>query len=176
MKVDNRIFAAFLVCAASAAIVPAAAMAAETSPPAASVFYPLIGDWKGNGSMVQPGEQPIALSISLSCAEASAGWAVSCVMVAKNDDITITESDLFGVDPVTGQGHWYTVSNQGETHDHLATWMGKTLTGDYSWVEDGKKMHEHIVLNLSTDKSMDFRGVTTADGQEAGTFTGELTR
>jgi hypothetical protein len=177
MNADNRIFAALVTVAAGAVLVPNVAACAETDLPAASVYYPLVGHWKGTGEMDQPGAEPTMLSLAISCVKASSGWAVSCEMVGKNKDTTVTESDLFGVDPVTGQGHWYTVSNQGETHDHLATWKGaKTLTAEYSWTQDGKKMLEHLIITLPAENSMEFNGVTTADGQPAGGFSGKLTR
>jgi hypothetical protein len=31
----------------------------------------------------------------------------------------MSETDLMGVDAVTGEGHWYAVINQGESHDHI---------------------------------------------------------
>ena len=173
----SRIFAALGIAGAAAVLGAGVAARAETDLPAASVFYPLVGAWKGEGRIDQPGQGPTELALRISCVKASSGWAVRCEMIAKSKDMTMTETDLFGVDPVTGQGHWYVVSNQGETHDHLATWTdAKTMTGTHSWAQDGKQMQEKITVVLPTGKSMEFRSVTTADGRDAGAFSGKLMR
>lgn len=166
-----------LIAAAILAI-PVTSMAAGTDgPPAASRFYPLLGNWKGQGELKQGAEAAAKLALGLSCGKASSGWAVSCRMVAKNGDMTMTESDLMGVDAVTGQGHWYAITNDGETHDHLTKWTDPShLQADYAWTQDGKKMHEHITMTLTGKKTLDFRSVVTADGKDAGVFSGHLTR
>jgi hypothetical protein len=38
---------------------------------------------------------------------------------AKNGKLVMSETDLMGVDAVTGEEHWYAVINQGESHDHI---------------------------------------------------------
>jgi len=166
------------VFAAAAAAIPVTAMAARAeAPPAAARFYPLLGDWKGQGELKQGGGAPMPLALGFSCGKASSGWAVSCRMVAKNGDMTMTESDLMGVDAATGKGHWYAVTSDGETHDHLAEWTDAShMQADYSWTQDGKKMHEHITMALPSEKAMNFRSVVTADGKEVGVFSGDLTR
>jgi len=157
---------------------PAIAGAAEaTAPPAASRFYPLVGAWKGMGQMSESGQPPEELSLLLTCRKVSAGWAVACELDAKNDKMHITESDLFGVDPATGQGHWYAVTNLGETHDHLATWTdAHNMKGALAWTEGSKRMAENIAFKLSGERNMEFRSVTTVDGKEAGAFSGKLKR
>ena len=89
----------------------------------------------------------------------------------------MSEPDLMGVDPVTGAGHWYAVTNQGETHDHLTDWPDpKTMKARYAWTQDGKKMAEDITFKFTGKSSVTFQSVTTADGQEAGLFSGALKR
>lgn len=82
-----------------------------------------------------------------------------------------------GVDPVTGKWHWYAVTNQGETHDHLADWTGADeMNARYSWIQDGKKMDEIITVKLSGKKAMEFRSVVNAHGEEVNSFSGKLKR
>lgn len=165
---------------AAAAAVPAIAEGAEsvgTSPPAASRYYPLIGEWKGQGQLDQAGGDPVTLAIGLSCGKASAGWAVSCRMVAKSSEMTMVESDLMGVDAVTGKGHWYAITNTGEAHDHVTEWTdASTMQADYSWTQNGKKMHEHITMTLPGKDALTFRSIVTSDGKEVGVFSGKLRR
>lgn len=161
-------------------IAPAVTIAkAETTTekPAASRYYPFVGNWKGKGQMSEPGEKSVLLTLRLKCRKAASGWAVSCEMQAKNDKMTITESDLMGVDPITGTGHWYAVTNQGDAHDHITEWANaKTMHAHYGWSQDGKKMLEKISVVFGTNKSMEFHSIVTADGKAAGEFSGKLMR
>jgi len=168
--------AGIVISALGCALVASAAAASETAP-AASRYYPLLGHWKGTGELAAPGQPAMKLALKLSCYKVSSGWAVRCAMSARNGKTVMTESDLFGVDPVTGQGHWYAISNQGETHDHLVEWTdARTMKAHYGWKEGGKQMLENIVLRLPAKRSLEFRSAVTADGQEAGLFSGKLAR
>jgi hypothetical protein len=168
-----------LLLAAGALALPLAAAAADAVParPAAVRFYPLLGYWKGQAQLAQQDQPTIVLALSLSCRKASSGWAVRCDMVGRNDTMIMTESDLMGVDPVTGTGHWYAVSNQGETHDHIAEWPDpNTMKAHYAWTQDGKQMLESIVFQLIGKNALEFRSTVTADGAEVGSFSGKLAR
>jgi hypothetical protein len=95
-------------------------------------------------------------------------------MVARNAKMTMTESDLFGVDPVTNTGHWYAVTNQGEVHDHITTWPdAHTMKAHYAWTENGRKMDEGITIVIKGG-AMEFQTITRADGKELGAFAGTL--
>jgi hypothetical protein len=166
------------VFALSVACIPMLkATAAEPSAPAAARFYPLVGTWKGQGEM-REGDQPaVTLTLSYQCRKASAGHAVSCEMNAANDKMAMAETDLFGVDPVSGKGHWYAVTNVGETHDHIADWPNaKTMTGYHGWNQDGKKMEEKVTFTFNGSRSMEFQSVVSADGVKVASFTGHLKR
>jgi hypothetical protein len=168
-----------VVAIASGAVVGAAASAAETAAaaPAAARYYPLVGDWKGRGELSEPGQPPVALALNLSCSKTASGWAVRCELAAKNDKMTITESDLMGVDPVTGKGHWYAVTSQGETHDHVAEWSdARTMKAHHAWTQDGKTMEEDATFTRNGSRSLEFRSVTSADGKAVGVFSGKLVR
>ena len=177
MKVLVRLFALGIVCLGVVLPLSRAYSAALEDRPDASIFYPFIGSWKGKGQITEAGNKPADLSIAIFCVKASDGYAVSCKMSANNKDMSISESDLFGVDPVTGKGHWFAVSNQGETHDHVATWTDdNTLKAGYSWTQDGKKMQEDTTIILPNEKTMEFTTVVSADGAETTSFHGKLTR
>lgn len=145
--------------------------------PAASEFYPLVGKWHGKGELGEPGKKPVALKLSLACQKVSSGWAIACSMRAKNGAMVITESDLMGVDPVTGKAHWYAITNQGETHDHIAQWSdARTMKAHYDWTQEGKKMQENIVFTLKGKNNLTFQSVVSMDGQKVGEFSGTVKR
>jgi len=164
----------YALIACSAVLVSAPSLAASSAP-AAAEFYPLVGHWHGSGQLSEPGQTPVKLTLKLSCQKVSSGWSVRCAMQARNKQMLMTESDLMGVDPVTGQAHWYAVTNQGETHDHLATWLNAhTMKAHYDWTQDGKHMHEDITFNLKGKQALNFQSVVTADGKQAGEFSAAL--
>jgi len=166
-----------LVVAVACAILPITAVLADDSGPAAAPFFPLVGQWKGDGQMSEPGQKPVALALQWDCRKASAGAAVLCQLTAKNGKMLIAETDLFGVDPVTGKSHWYAVTNQGETHDHEAQWVdAKTMKARHAWNQDGKMMEENVTFRLTSARSIEFRSVVTANGGELGAFSGRLKR
>ena len=69
------------------------------------------------------------------------------------------------------------MTNQGETHDHLASWPdAHTMQAHYEWTEDGKHMREDIAFQLQDEHAMSFKSVVTADGAQAGAFSGSLER
>jgi hypothetical protein len=163
-----------LACAAG----PAAVSAADTTAaPDAARFFRLVGHWKGHGELAQPGQAPARLTLDYRCRKSAASSAVSCEMKARNGTMAIAETDLFGVDPVGRRGHWYAVTNQGESHDHLVEWTDAgTMKARYAWSQDGAKMEENIAIRFDGARSMDFRSVVTANGNEAAVFGGTLRR
>jgi hypothetical protein len=168
--------AAAIIVAGSLGLLALTSVAADEAPLAAR-FYPLLGHWSGKGELGEPGQPAATLALRLACRKDASGWAVRCELSGKNREMTLTEVDLFGVDPATGQGHWYSVSNQGDAHDHLTEWTDpKTMKAGYEWAQDGKKMREEIVIHLPGGKTMEFRSVVTADGKEVGAFSGKLAR
>jgi hypothetical protein len=157
---------------------PSVALAnSSAAKPAAARYYPFVGTWHGNGQLSQAGQAPAALALRLSCAKAASGWAVRCAMTAKNKQTSISESDLMGVDPVTGQGHWYAVTNEGDTHDHLTHWVdAHTMQARYAWTQNGTKMEEHITVVFKGRRVMHFRSVVSGAGKEVGAFSADLRR
>lgn len=167
---------AILAAGAFGLSMPAQA-AADNAKPAAAMFYPLVGHWKGKGQLGEPGKEPAKLALTLSCSQAASGWAVRCDMTAKNNKMEMSESDLMGVDPITGQAHWYAITDQGDAHDHLVKWTdGDNMAANYSWKQDGKQMTENITMKLTGKKTMEFSSTVSADGKEVNVFSGKLTR
>ncbi len=170
-------FTALCLLAGATAVPMIAAADGAAKPPAASEYYPFIGFWRGDGQLSEPGQAPAKLTVEFSCRKATMGWAVRCDMVAKNKQMTMTEADLMAVDAVTGTGHWYAVTNQGDTHDHITEWPDPhTMKAHYAWTKDGKKMEEHISVSFKDKNTMEFRSSTTADGKDAEVFSGKVFR
>jgi len=175
MNAGARIAIAIVSAAAAGLCLTAGATAAENNTPDAAAFYPLVGQWNGTGQLSMQGGEPTNLELKLSCSKAAAGWAVRCDMTAHNEKMNMSESDLMGVDAVAGQAHWYAITDQGDAHDHLVTWIdANTMSASYSWKQDGKQMTENITLKFSGKKSMEFTSTVTGDGKEVNAFSGTL--
>lgn len=177
MRACARLAAITLLAAGLLAPPISAAEAPADTAPAASRFYPLLGRWKGEGQLSEAGQAPVALALRVSCVKAASGFAVHCNLAARGSRLRLSETDLFGVDAVTGQGHWYAVTNQGEANDLLTQWTdGKTMRAHRAWMQDGKHMAEEVTFRVPGDGTMTFRSVVTAGGKEVGLFSGSLNR
>src|SRR5678810_637065 len=88
----------------------------ETQP-----MYCLVGQWKSqNGIAVLDGKKH-KVDFTVSCAPTSGGMALLCTDKFDIEGIGhLEETDLFGYDPGQGRYHWFAVTQQGETHDHVA--------------------------------------------------------
>lgn len=177
MKVSAQIFSVLFASVALSTPLPGMAAQRGAKPPAAVRYYAFVGHWRGKGQLSEIGHAPVALALWLSCSKAASGWAVRCELLAKNGKMRMTESDLFGVDAVTGQGHWYAVTNQGDAHDHLTHWIdAKTMSASHAWTQDGKHFEEHITITLPHNKTLTFRSVVTANGVQVNAFSGKVSR
>ncbi len=144
-------------------------------PPDARRFEVMIGKWTGEGTL-NTGNQPVKLALTYRCDSAAAGWGIACELIAKGEGMEMRENDLMGFDPVTGKGHWFAVTNMGETHNHVVSWIDDTrFKAHYAWEQDGARMEENIAVSVN-GRSMEFRSVVTANGQEVGAFAGLLKR
>jgi hypothetical protein len=166
-----------VLLAGSTGFVTSICLAATDEAPPAAAYYALVGNWHGSGELAEPGQPPAKLDLDLVCREAASGWSVACDLNAQNESMTMTETDLMGVDSVTGQGYWYAITSSGDTHDHLSSWPdANTMKARYTWTQDGKGMEEDITLKFSGKDSLAFRSTVTADGAPAGNFSGTLSQ
>ena len=163
-----------VIVTASAILCAVPAFANPAQKPDVAPFYAFTGKWRGTGELVEAGQEPAKLAMKLICAKSADSAAVSCEMSARNKQMNMAESDLFGVDPVTGTAHWYAVTNQGETHDHIVQWSdANNLNAHYAWQQDGKQMEENIAVAFR-GRTMSFKSTVTADGKEMETFSAKL--
>jgi hypothetical protein len=127
----------------------------------------LVGTWQGSATFTQ-GAQKSPVKFNIRCEAASAGYGISCkASFTGFPSGAAEETDLFGYDSSKRQYHWYAVTNQGETHDHVAE-LPKSNTIDfvYRGQQDGKPFVESIALTISKDgKRMDFATDGSLDNQ-----------
>lgn len=111
----------------------------------------LLGSWKGTGSMTMGGQKADGLKMTWTCRRTSSEWGVSCtaLMTGIPGVDRYEETDLFGFEPGTGKYHWFSVTNAGETHDHVSTLVkGETLQFVHTGTQEGKPFKEVIDLTF----------------------------
>jgi hypothetical protein len=153
----------------------------KTGQPAAEVqaLHRLVGEWRGTTAFTagsQKGETPLTVS----CRPVAKGFGVSCQVLVSNlpGGRTIEETDLFGWDPSERRYHWFAVTSEGDTHDHVAPPpAGDTLIFARAGFRDGKPTHEIIKLRVSGDgKRMEYRNDCMVDAEPQVRVAGTLAR
>ncbi len=130
----------------------------------------MLGTWKGAGTLAI-GADTAKLGTTLTCKRTSAQFGMLCAFrVTGVPGMKVyEETDLFGYEPNSGTYHWFSVTNAGETHDHVAkTTAGDKLEFVYTGTQEGKPLKEVIELTFAKDgKAMTVRGETFVAGASA---------
>jgi hypothetical protein len=150
-------------------IVPVTAFA-EPRPTPVSNMDCLVGTWKGSGSVTM-GQDKAKIEATWRCKPTSSKFGVSCTFqVTGIPGVAVyDETDLMGYEPNTNLYHWYSVTNAGETHDHVGSVpTGDTLKFVFNGTQENKPLKEVIELTFSKDsKSLSGRAETFVGGQSA---------
>jgi hypothetical protein len=135
----------------------------------------LVGTWKIAGSMTL-GKDTAKVTATWTCKRTSAKYGVLCTMDLRGiPGVPVyAETDLFGYEPNSNTAHWFSVTNAGETHDHV----GKIPEGNvaefvYTGTQEGKPFKEVIKLEFVDKKNISFRAETFIAGQSASVFEGK---
>jgi hypothetical protein len=135
------------------------------------------GAWKGRGTF-QAGDTRANIDVDWRCERTSAEWGLSCrlVMLGVPGVERYEESDLFGFDPGAGRYHWFSVTNAGETHDHVAAVpKGNVVEWTYAGVQDGKAFKEVVKMTFTEKtKAMKITAETFLDGKSTSVISGTL--
>jgi hypothetical protein len=159
----------------SALLLIAASAGAEPASPLAQLD-PLVGTWKVSGTMTI-GKDVAKLAGSWTCKRASAKAAILCTLEFTGIPGlgAYAETDMFGYEPNSNTLHWYSVTNAGETHDHVAqvTDTGK-LQFVFTGTQEGKPFKEVIDTELSKDgKSMAVHSESFVAGKSVAVLEGK---
>jgi hypothetical protein len=135
------------------AVAPRQASASDALPKPVADMECLVGQWKGGGTMAM-GKDTAKITASWSCKRTSQQFGVLCAFhvtgipgVAAYD-----ETDLMGYEPNSNTYHWYSVTNAGETHDHVATPpSGNVIHFEFNGTQEGKPLKETIELDFAKD-------------------------
>ena len=142
-----------LLCAL-ALLAPASALADDALPKPVADLERIVGDWTGTGSL-RMGKDTAKLAATWSCERTSAKFGVLCRFhVTGIPGVpSYEETDLLGYEPNAQRYHWYSVTNAGETHDHVASVAGAkddNLRFVFTGTQEGKPFEEVIDLGFSS--------------------------
>ena len=164
--------------AALALTITGSARAGNPPPPKeVQMMSCLIGSWKGTGSMTMGKDKVDGVKMSWTCKSTAAAWGISCgaALTGIPGMEKYEETDLFGYEPGTGKYHWFSVTNAGETHDHVASPpAGETLEFVHNGVQEGKPFKEVVQLTFKgkNESTFDLRSETFVDGKSTSVLTG----
>ncbi len=146
----NNIFKAFLALMVS---VPLTA-AADSLPKPVADMECLVGVWRGGGSLLA-GKDKSKLDAAWTCQRTSSAFGVLCTFHVTGIPGmgAYDETDLMGYEPNTNTYHWYSVTNAGETHDHVAKVSdSNAIRFVFNGTQQGKAFKEVIDLSFAADK------------------------
>lgn len=149
------------------ALATPAVATADTLPKQVTDMECLVGTWKATGT-VSMGGDTAKVRATWACKRASAKYGVLCqLQLTGIPGVPVyAETDLFGYEPGSSTYHWFSVTNGGETHDHVAKLPdANKLQFVYAGTQDGKPFKEVIDLELGKDeKTLAIRSETFLAG------------
>lgn len=136
---------------------------ADTLPKPIADLEAFVGTWKATGTATM-GKDVAKVAATWTCKRTSAKNGVLCMLKLTGIPgmAAYEETDLFGYEPNSNAYHWFSVTNAGETHDHIAKVPdGKTFQFTYTGMQEAKPFKEVIDLELGKDgKSMTLKSET----------------
>lgn len=141
----------------------------------------LAGRWKGTAQLFRPDKPLVSFKVLWRCEKEAGGWAISCTgnaeTVGEEVPTLYQQMDLMGVDIISGDTSWFTVTNRGEAHNHTVEWTDpQTLKARTSWQNGGKQYEEEITLAIVRKGAISFRAVVTVEGERLAEFSGNVER
>jgi hypothetical protein len=167
----------YFILAAEIVLASATPALADAPPQEVKDMTSLVGTWKGTGVLTM-GADKANLKITWSCQAAAGTWGVQCQghFTGMPGGSAHQETDLFGFEPGTKKFHWFSVTNAGETHDHVSDGLkGNVIEFAHNGVQDGKPLKEVIRMTFSdTCQQLDLRSETMLAGQVVGVLEGHV--
>ncbi len=143
--------------------------------PPASAFFPFVGHWSGKGQFSFPDGSSAPLTMTMACRKAANGAAVACDLTVRSKGFILDETDLFAIDPATGQGHWIAVGSDGGYCDYAAVWSGPaTLTSTCRETKAGETTETLSTSHIVDARHLALASTITHDGQESSRFEADI--
>jgi hypothetical protein len=169
------------------ALLTATTAAADTGSPDASLpkevqqMYCLVGNWTAKDAVFTLEGKKHKATFAVSCAPTSAGMGLLCTATFDIDGVGkgLQETDLFGYDPGSARYHWFSVTQSGDTHDHVAVPPASKddpIVFAYSGLQDGKPVQEVVTMKFDSETKISFRNDGVLGGKPAWAITATMTK
>ena len=82
------------------------------------------------------------------------------------------ENDLWSIDPVTGKVHLYSMTSEGETHNHVGEWIDEnTLELKWRGTFEDQEQEEHIIARWISKDHFELKETNLSSGKTLVTTT-----
>lgn len=125
----------------------------------------LIGEWQVGIAMKTNDDKVVA-----GCGEMSAVEMDSGINSEVNTHIEgyedYYENDLWSFDPVKGEVHLFSITSEGQIHDHVGKWKDETtLELEWHGTFEDQEQEEHIVAKWVTKDQIELRETNYSQGK-----------
>ena len=148
---------------------------AEDLPKPIADLERFVGTWKATGTMTM-GKDSAKVTATWACKRISAKAGVGCTFELKGIPglPVYAENDMFGYEPNSNTYHWFSVTNAGETHDHVGKVAGidePKLQFVYTGTQEGKPFKEVIDITFEAgNKAFGLHAETFVAGASTSVF------
>jgi hypothetical protein len=160
-----------VACAAMlAAFIQSGHAQEKHSPPSEiSKLGSILGSFEGEATVTEGGKT-MKGKVRHSNLQIADGWGFLMDEVISMEDGSAYKShNIIGYDAGGGKVHVYSVTNAGESHDHIGSWTNpKTISVQYDGKWEGKAYIEKAALAIDGPDSYTLTWTATLDGKKAG--------
>lgn len=126
----------------------------------------LIGEWQVGIAMKTPDEQ-----VAAGCGEMTAAETPSGINGEVNTRIEgyedYYENDLWSFDPAKGEVHLFSMTSEGEIHDHVGKWVDdSTLELEWHGTFEDQEQKEHILAKWVTKDQIELHESNYSHGKK----------
>lgn len=134
-------------------------------PQVAKTVDALVGRWRFEGALTQPGaKESLKAKFAFTCRKAAGGRAAACDFKVLFPGMPpMEETQVWAFNPEDQKVHLFAVNTSGEVHDHQGTWKDdQTLEFEpLKTTDDGKPVEDSLVVTWDGRKSVSFDAVTS---------------
>ena len=166
-----------LSIALGAASAPARAEDTGGPPPALERLIRLEGDWTGDARAVLDGKA-YTLTYHADFRRTKDGSGVRMTEWFDSAELgAFRGENLIGYDPFTKRIRWFSVDNQGTTHEHVGSWTSESrFEMEHRGARDGKKYVERLAIEIQGPDTMAVHLVGTLGGKKTAELSGTFRR
>jgi hypothetical protein len=126
----------------------------------------LIGEWQVGVALKTPDQQIVSGCGEMTSEETAAG--INSEVNTKIDGYEdYYENDLWSFDPAKGEVHLFSMTSEGEIHDHVGKWINdSTLELEWHGTFEDQEQAEHIHVKWVSEDQIELRETNYSHGKK----------